>query len=149
MCVCVCVCVCVCEQCDRRAKPIYANEIKCSLLRKRDRTNILENCRILTRNVLSNFQEHFRGSFEAVALPSRLLKWPMESSLHFSHGELRNTTCTYFFVPRSLYAVAVGGAVVVVVLEVAMKRPENFICLAGLALLIIFCFLIYKEPEKV
>ena len=54
-----------------------------------------------------------------------------------------------YFVPRALYAVAVGGAVIVVVLEVAMKRPENFICLAGLALLIIFCFVFSKEPETV
>ena len=53
------------------------------------------------------------------------------------------------FVPRTLYALAVGGAVVVVVLEVATKRPENFICLAGLALLIIFCFVFSKEPETV
>ena len=54
-----------------------------------------------------------------------------------------------YFVPRTLYAQAVGGAVIVVVLEVAMKRPENFICLAGLALLIIFCFVFSKEPETV
>ena len=54
-----------------------------------------------------------------------------------------------YFDPRTLYALAVGGAVVVVVLEVAMKRPENFICLAGLALLIIFCFVFSREPEKV
>ena len=53
------------------------------------------------------------------------------------------------FVQRTLYALAVGGAVIVVVLEVAMKRPENFICLAGLALLIIFCFVFSREPEKV
>ena len=42
-----------------------------------------------------------------------------------------------------------GGAVVVVILEVAMKRPENFVSLVGLAVILIFCFLISTDPEKV
>ena len=50
---------------------------------------------------------------------------------------------------RSLYALALGGAVGVLAVDVAIKRPENFICLGGLALLIIISFFISSEPEKV
>ncbi|XP_070212498.1 uncharacterized transporter YutK-like isoform X2 [Littorina saxatilis] len=49
----------------------------------------------------------------------------------------------------SLYVLSVGGAVVILVIDVAMKRPENFICLAGVAILIILCFFISTEPEKI
>ena len=66
-----------------------------------------------------------------------------------SHSSICTSPFVVNFVVRSLYALVAGGALVIVVLEVIMKRPENLICLAGLALLIIFCFFISTEPEKV
>jgi hypothetical protein len=50
---------------------------------------------------------------------------------------------------RSLYALSGGGAVVLVVVEVAMKYPGNLVCLAGLVVFVLFCFFISSEPEKV
>ena len=50
---------------------------------------------------------------------------------------------------NALSNVAQTFAVVLVVMEVALKRPQNLMSLAGLIVLIVFCFFISTEPEKV
>ncbi|KAL8618145.1 hypothetical protein ACOMHN_034372 [Nucella lapillus] len=49
----------------------------------------------------------------------------------------------------SLYLLSVGGAVAVIVLDVVMKRPRNLICLVGIALLLLVCCLLSRQPEKI
>ncbi|XP_076461964.1 putative transporter YutK isoform X2 [Babylonia areolata] len=47
-----------------------------------------------------------------------------------------------------LYSLCVGGAVAILV-DVGRTRPENMVCLAGMALLILVCFFISQDPEQI
>ncbi|XP_076461967.1 putative transporter HI_0519 isoform X2 [Babylonia areolata] len=48
-----------------------------------------------------------------------------------------------------LYLLSMGGAMAVLVVDVMAKRPENLVCVGGLAVLILFCFFISRQPDKI
>ncbi|KAL8570253.1 hypothetical protein ACOMHN_029953 [Nucella lapillus] len=80
-------------------------------------------------------------------LVRRLIKCPcslsLGSRLNSRRGLLLKKLGRWF-----LYVLCVGGAVGILV-DVGMKRPQNMVCLAGLALLILLCFFISSDPEKI
>ncbi|KAK7496253.1 hypothetical protein BaRGS_00012418, partial [Batillaria attramentaria] len=49
----------------------------------------------------------------------------------------------------SLYALALGGAVAYLVVEIAINHPRNLMSLAGLAVLLLVSFFLSTDPEKV
>nr|KAG5706114.1 hypothetical protein BaRGS_025736 [Batillaria attramentaria] len=49
----------------------------------------------------------------------------------------------------SLYALASGGAVAYLVVEIAINHPRNLMSLAGLAVLLVVSFFLSTDPEKV
>ncbi|KAL8570252.1 hypothetical protein ACOMHN_029952 [Nucella lapillus] len=49
----------------------------------------------------------------------------------------------------SLYILSSGGAVAVIAVDVVPKRPENLICVGGLAMLILFSYLISRQPDRI
>ncbi|XP_025096320.1 solute carrier family 28 member 3-like [Pomacea canaliculata] len=49
----------------------------------------------------------------------------------------------------TLYFLSTGGAVAFLIVEIAIKHPRNLISLVGLAVLLLICYLISVQPEKV
>ncbi|KAL8618146.1 hypothetical protein ACOMHN_034373 [Nucella lapillus] len=48
-----------------------------------------------------------------------------------------------------LYVASVGGMVAILSVDVFQKRPQNMICLGGIAILILFSCFVSRKPEKI